>query len=152
METKIVHAEKLVEHPMEMIMDIDSGSTIVPFVERKTIDIAESTTDTYDNKDTEIETQFQEVYDAAMDAYDSQMGTSESVEGKYAARNGEVAVQFLNTALTAAKEKSNVKQHKDKLSIARGKLTKTGTTNNNIIVADRNDILKALANPTSRGN
>jgi len=145
METKIVHSEKQVDHPMEGILDIDENSTLMPIVERKTTDIAATTTEAYDDKDTEIETQFQEVYDAAMDAYDTQMGTSESVEGKYAARNGEVAVQFLNTALQAAKEKSSTKQHKDKLAIARGKLAGVGTTNNNLIVADRNDILKALS-------
>lgn len=149
MDTKIIEVETLVEHPMEGVLDIYPGSTVHQAMERQTSDISETTTEAYDNKDTEIETQFQEVYDAAMDAYDSQMNTSESVEGRYAARNGEVAVQFLNAALNAAKEKSNVKQHKDKLSIARGKLTGAGTTNNNLIVADRNDILKALASSTA---
>jgi len=145
METTFVETEKLKTHPMEEVLDIESGTTVHPMVERQTTDIAETTTEAYDNKDTEIEGQFQEVYDAAMDAFDTQMGTSEDVEGRYQARNGEVAVQFLSTALAAAKEKSNVKQHKDKLSIARGKLTGVGTTNNNLIVADRNDILKALS-------
>lgn len=145
METIIVNAEKVKEHPMEGVLDIEAGTTAYPIAERKTTDIASATTEAYDEKDIEIETQFQEVYDAAMDAFDTQMGTSDDVEGRYAARNGEVAVQFLSTALAAAKEKSNVKQHKDKQNIARGKLTGVGTTNNNLIVADRNDILKALA-------
>lgn len=145
MDTELVETETLINHPMEGVLDIDPQSTMHNVLERQTTNIAATTTEAYDNKDTEIETQFQEVYDAAMDAYDSQMGTSELVEGRYAARNGEVAVQFLNTALAAAKEKSNVKQHKDKLSVSRGKISGTGTTNNNLIVADRNDILKALA-------
>jgi len=145
METTFVETEKIKAHPMEGVLDIEPGTTAYPIVERQTTNIADTTTEAYDNKDTEIEGQFQEVYDAAMDAFDTQMGTSDDVEGRYQARNGEVAVQFLSTALAAAKEKSNVKQHKDKLSIARGKLTGAGVTNNNLIVADRNDILKALA-------
>lgn len=145
MDTKKVQKEKLVEHPMEGILDIESKSTSIPITERQTTDIAETTTEAYDDKDIEIETQFQEVYDAAMDAFDDQNSQTDQVEGRYQARNGEVAAQFLNTALQAAKEKSNTKQHKDKLSIARGKLTGAGNaTGGNLIVADRNDILKAF--------
>jgi hypothetical protein len=144
METKIVDSEKLKTHPMEDILDIESGTTAYQVSKRESTEIAATTTEAYDDKDIEIETQFQEVFDAAMDAYDSQIGTSEDVEGKYQARNGEVAVQFLATALQAAKEKSSTKMHKDKMNIARGKLTTAGKAKNNLIIADRNDILKAM--------
>lgn len=126
------------EHPMEEILDIEPGTTITTRTERTT-DMVEA--EQYDNKDSEIEEQFQEVYDAAMSAFESQCDEAEVVEGKYKARNAEVAVQFLNAALSAAKEKGSLKQHKDKLSTAVAKST-GDTTNNNILVADRNELLK----------
>ena len=78
-----------------------------------------------------------------MGAFESQLEEAELVEGKYKARNGEVAVQFLNTALGAAREKSVLKQHKDKVTVQKGKIG-TVHNHNNLIVADRNEILKTL--------
>lgn len=141
MGTKVEEKEVAKEHPMEEVLDIEPGTTVVSTVERTTELVA---AEEYDNKDNEIEEQFQEIYDAAMDAYDEQMGVSDNVEGKYKARNAEVAVQFLNTALTAAKEKSGMKQHKDKITIDKKK-GPGGTTHidqQNNIIADRNELLK----------
>lgn len=136
--------EKQIEHPMEGVLNIEPGTTTVPTIQRTTEPMVEA--EEYDNKDEEIETQYQEVYDAAMGAFEGQCEEQELVEGKYKARNAEVAVQFLNAALAAAKEKGALKMHKDKQSVAVGKL-KGGshTTNNNLVVADRNDLLRALA-------
>jgi DNA gyrase/topoisomerase IV subunit B len=102
----------------------------------------------YDNKHFEIETQFQDVYDKAMNAFDVQQEMSEDIEGKYLARNSEVANQLLNTALSAAKEKSNLKKHSDNLK-QRGGTAEQGlpgsTTNiQNNIVMDRNELLKIM--------
>lgn len=138
-ETKEI--EVAIEHPLEEIFDIESGTTVMPRTEKTTELVA---TDEYDDKDNEIEKQFQEIYDAALSAFEDQVAEAEVIEGKYKARNMEVGVQLLNAALNAAKEKSSLKQHKDKTAIAKGKLN-GGTTNNTLIVADRNDILKAMA-------
>ena len=138
--TERTEVTKNISHPMEDILDIEPGTTIATKIERNT-EIAEDAE--YDTKDDEIEEQIQEVYDSAMTAFESQMDESELVEGKYKARNGEVAVQFLNAALTAIKEKNGLKQHKDKIAIAKGKLTGSKTTNN-LIIADRNDLLKQI--------
>jgi len=135
--------EVIVEHPMEEILDIEPGTTLVPRVERTTELVS---SEHYDEKDQEIEEQVQEIYDAAMGAFETQMEEAELVEGKYKARNGEVAVQFLNAALNAAKEKANLKQHKDKMVIAQNKYQGPNTVNQNLIVADRNEILKRIAN------
>jgi len=129
-------------HPLEEFFDIEPGSTpkeVVTVVPTELV-----VTETYDEKDGEIEKQFQEVYDAAMVAFDVTTGSIDSTEPKYRARNEEVAVQYLNTALAAAREKSLVKQHKDKMVVASAKATRPGTVNNNLIVADRNEILKQL--------
>lgn len=138
--------EVIIEHPMEEVLDIEPGTTVATVVERST-DLVVAPE--FDEKDNEIEGQMQEVYDAAMGAFDTQAADSELIEPKYRARNQEVAVQFLNTALNAAKEKSTLKQHKDKVSIASVKAANAGTTNNNLIVADRNDILKHLQGSTN---
>ena len=129
-------------HPMEDMLDIEPGTTQVPAtIERSTELVAH---EEFDDKDKEIEEQYQEVYDAAMGAFEQQSMDSEVIEPKYRARNQEVAVQFLNAALQAAKEKGGMKQHKDKLNVAKVKANTAGTTNNNLIVADRNEILKHL--------
>ena len=60
------------------------------------------------------------------------------------ARVGEVAVQFLNTALQAAQNKSLLKQHKDEIAEAKNRNSGPKTVNQNLIVADRNDIIKKL--------
>jgi len=131
--------EIIIEHPLESVLGIEGGTTIVPRIETST---ELTTVNSYDDKDKEIDEQIQEIYDAAMGAFETQMEEAEMVEGKYKARNGEVAVQFLNAALNAAKEKSNLKQHKDKTVLAQHKYQGPDTVHQNLIVADRNEILK----------
>lgn len=131
-----------VTHPVEDVFDIEPGTTLVELEQRSTELVPH---ETYDEKDRELEDQFQEVYDAAFDAFESQSQEAELVEGKYKARNMEVAANLLNTALNAAKEKATMKQHKDKLQRMSPKDMPGGarTVNNNIIV-DRNDLLKQI--------
>lgn len=130
-----------INHPMESILDIEEGTTMMPAVKRTTELVVSGQ---YDDKDDEIDEQFQEVYDLSLEAFEQQSQEAELVEGKYKARNGEIAAQYLNIALNAAKEKGSLKGNKDKLSLAAEKVTGAKTTNNNLIVGDRNDILKQL--------
>lgn len=131
-----------IEHPLEKVFGIEPGTTMLPTVQR-TSDVA--VVHTYDVKDKEVEGQFQEVYEAAMGAFETQSQETELVEGKYKARSGEVAVQFLQTALEAARSKSTLKQHKDKLT-ANAVGAGPKTVHNNLIVTDRNELLKNLKN------
>lgn len=133
--------QKKIEHPAEELFDIEPGSTIVEYQESLPAEITDH--QEYDEKDNDIEEQFQEVYSKAIDAFDTQNDIVDTVEGKYAARNAEVAVQFLNAALNAAKERANMKQHKDKLEVTKDASGGPKTVNNNIVV-DRNDILRTL--------
>lgn len=133
--------QKTKSHPMEQVLDIEEGTTLVPYESRST---ELSIIDEFDEKDQEIEGQFQEVYDAAMTAFDAQAQDAIDIDPKFRARNEEVAVQYLNTALAAAKEKSTMKQHKDKLHADRTKGIAPKTLNQNLIVADRNEILRHL--------
>lgn len=130
-----------IEHPMEKVLDLEENSTSLVVADRQS-NVVQAPS--YDEKDEEIETQFQEVYDAAMEAFDTQMNDSMSIEPKYRARNQEIAVQFLNAALNAASHKSSMKQHKDKVTLDHAKNAGPKTLNQNLIVADRNEILKHL--------
>jgi len=140
MTTETKEVEVAIDHPLEELFEIESGTTLMPHTERTTDLIA---AEEYDQKDTEIEDQFQEVYDAAFAAFEDCASEVEIVEGKYKARMMEVANQSLNTALAAVKEKSMSKQHKDKLAVAKGKLGGK-TVNNNLVIADRNQLLKSF--------
>lgn len=130
-------------HPMEQVFDIEPGSTELTFTSEREVATVASTP-LFDEKDQEIEKQFQEVYETAMDAFEQQAGQSELIEPKFRARNEEVAVQYLNTALSAAKEKLTLKQHRDKIAVAEQKANTPGTLNQNLIVGDRNDILRTI--------
>lgn len=131
---------KVINHPMEEVLDIEQGSTHLPMVdERKS---KATIPDNYDETDTEIVEQFQEIYDTAMDAYEQQANDISAVPPQFRARNQEVAAQYLNTALNAAKEKASLKMSKDKNIIKQTKGPQT--INQNVIVADRNKLLKTL--------
>lgn len=138
--TEFKKVEKQIEHPLEESFDIESGTTMS--TTKKALPVEDVVVDEYDNKDKEIDDQLQEVYELALEEFENQTGRI--VEGRFAARNGEVASLFLNTALNAAKEKANIKLNKDKLiSKVRPKNVTQNLTQNNI-VADRNDILDLL--------
>lgn len=143
---KTVEVEHVIDHPLEKVFDIEENTTVVTRVEAIPTEVA--VVDSYDEKDVEVETQFQEVYDTAMAAFEATTNSIESIEPKFRARNEEVAVQYLNTALAAAREKSVVKQHKDKLSAA--KSAAPSTVNNNFLVADRNEILRNFMEKAQR--
>ena len=130
-----------INHPLEDVFDIESNTTEIIPMNTSATELVVS--EEFDEKDREIDGQFQEVYDAAIAAYDQQAMDAEVIEPKYRARNQEVAVQYLTAALNAAKEKSSMKAHKDKTSIDRKKASTPGSLTQNLIV-DRNDILRAL--------
>jgi len=132
---------KIINHPLEQVLDIEPGSTLLPTTEHRKTEIASAPS--YDEVDNEINEQFQEVFDVAMDAYEQQAQDIETVDPKYRARNQEVAVQYLNTALSAAKEKNNIKQFKDKL-VVKEAVAGPKTLNQQVVIADRNDMLKGI--------
>ena len=141
MSKKKKEIEKAVEHPLEEVLEIESGTTMMPTIEFEKTEMA--TIPTYDVVDSEINDQFQEIYDIALDAYEQQANDLQSIEPKYRARNQEVAVQYLNAALNAAKEKLSIKQAKDK-NMTSAKSMNPQTLNQNVIVADRNEVLKEI--------
>ena len=142
--TEVIKKEKTIIHPLEEALNIERGTTVVEYNEVVPTELLPH--ETYDEKDNEIEDQLQEVYDKAMAAFDVQAEITDIVEGKYSARNGEVAVQYLNTALQAVNSKANLKQHKDKLEVAKEKISTPNKVQNNLIVTDHSDLLRQILN------
>ena len=137
-ENKVV---KTIEHPLEDFFEIEEGTTEVEVYEREGELIRAGG---YDDKDSEIDEQFQEIYDSAMEGYDLLSEELQVVEGKYKARVGEVGVQHLNAALNAASHKARLKEHKDKLESKSKEAPSSITTNNTLIVDDRSAMLDQL--------
>jgi hypothetical protein len=133
---KTITEIKTIEHPMEAIFNIEPGTTEVVVEEVVSGELV--TLDSYDEKDREIESQFQEVYDTAMTSFADQAGLLLQSDPKYRSRNMEVANAFLNTALSAAREKSLLKLGKEKI------LKGVPSTVNNNLIMDRNELLKML--------
>jgi len=101
--------------------------------------------DSYDDKDSEIEEQVQDIFNKAMHGYLNLETVLDSVEPKYRARLAEVALQYLKTGLDAANSKAKQKETVEKIKLRENSLDKGGNTTNNIIFkGDRNDFLKQM--------
>ncbi|MGZ8924271.1 MAG: hypothetical protein ACXW2E_00175 [Nitrososphaeraceae archaeon] len=146
---KITKQEKAIEHPLEELFNIEPNTTIVEYHEvlpEKPVEMP-----SYDNKDNEIELKLEEIYAVAMGQMQIVSDEMDRVEGRFKARIGEVTATMLNVALSAVREKRIMKEHKDKLS-PHQKIDNSKTiTNNNLVVADRNEILRMLADKKDNG-
>jgi hypothetical protein len=137
-----------INHPLERVFDIKEGTTDIAIID-ETRDLTLVEDEKYDDKDNEIERQLEEVYTISVNAAREQLREIELIDPRFRSRAQETSAQMLNTALTALKEKRSLKEHKDRLNVAIKQVEmKQGDTVNNtaVILADRNDILKALKN------
>jgi hypothetical protein len=97
-----------------------------------------------DAEDKEVTEKINSIFDAAMEAYQNQTAYVEILEPRYAARNAEVANSYLNTALSAVSLKAKVKNEKKKLASPGGFIPFGNNTTNNVVVADRNELLRMI--------
>ena len=142
---------KLTDNPLEQIFDIEPGSTIskVQPVEQtqQTTEIVSTndhdTASLINEEDTAVSSQLATIYGYAIDAFEQQTQMVQEVDPRFAARNAEVAAQYLNIALNSVETRAKIRHNKLKLKVDGGT---PNTVNNNLIVADRNEILKMLAN------
>lgn len=139
---QVIKKEKIIEHPLETMFDIEPGTTTVEYNEIIPAEVVHIAG--YDEKDNEIEDKLEEIYAVAMVNVTIATDEMERVEGKFKASVGAAAAQMLNIALGAAREKSLLKQHKDKLGPASRNAGTPHTINQNLIVADRNEILRMM--------
>lgn len=98
-----------------------------------------------DEEDIENDKRFDDVYTAAKEAFDNQMAYTEIIEPRYAARNAEVAANFLNLALQAASAKARVKADRKRAAAFIPGMGANSKVTNNTIVASREEILRMIS-------
>jgi len=127
---------------MELDIDAEYGMTEAPL--QATVQPDAAPVDHKDEDDILIEKRIDEVYDAAMTTFNNQTAFTEIVEPRFAARNAEVAANYLNIALAAANSRAKVKTDRKRSNQAFVPYANNGKTTNNIVIADRNEILKMI--------
>ena len=140
---KTTITQKNIDHPLDAVFDIEPCSTVVEYTEVVPAEVA--VMPNYDTKDNEIETKLEEIYATAMSTVVDMNDAMERVEGKYKARVGEVSATMLSVALGAVNAKTHPKIHKDKLQ-KEPAIGGPYTVNNNLVITDRNEILRMLQN------
>lgn len=135
----------LTTNRLEDIFDIESGTTISTVQPHSTEIVSTNDVDTsslINEEDRAVSQQLSTIYGYAIDAFEQQTQMVQEVDPKFAARNAEVAAQYLTIALNSVNTRATIRQNKLKL---KSDGTNPNTVNNNLIVADRNEILKMLA-------
>ena len=97
-----------------------------------------------DSEDRENDAKIDRVYNMAMAAFEDQNAIASSVDEKFAARNAEVAANFLNIALNAATAKAKLKNDRRRVTQFIPNGQNTSKTTNNVIVASQEDIMKMI--------
>lgn len=95
-----------------------------------------------DADDAAIDKKIDAVYDAAYDTFQNQMAYTEIVEPRYAARNAEVAANYLSIALNAVAVRAKVKGERKK---AAAFVPYANKTQNNVVVASREEIMRMIS-------
>ena len=144
---KTTITQKNIDHPLDDIFDIVPNSTIVEYTTVVPAEVAEMPN--YDNKDNEIENKLEEIYTTAMANVVAISDEIDRVEGKYKARVGEVSATMLSVALGAINAKTHLKIHKDKMQ-KEPAIGGPHTVNNNLVITDRNEILRMLQNKINK--
>lgn len=125
-------------------MEIDDRYAMAEMPAQATVQPEGPPVDHKDADDVEIERRLDEVYETALTTFQNQTAFTEIIEPRYAARNAEVAANYLNIALAAANSRAKVKSDRKRANQAFVPYTNGGKTTNNLIIADRNEILKMI--------
>ena len=141
-----------IKHPLESVfnmgddaMEIDDRYEMVEVPTNAGAVQEGPPVDHKDEDDVLVEQRIDEVYGAAMGAFETQQGYLEVIEPRYAARNAEVAANYLNIALAAANSRAKVKTDRKRANQSFVPYTNGGGKNTtNIVIADRNEILKMV--------
>ena len=144
---------KPIQHPLEAAFNMGPGESEFSIEQEygmtevsPNLPVAqtEAPPDVKDADDILIENRIDEVYDAAIEAFQNQTAYMDVIEPRYAARNAEVAANYLNIALAAATSRSRVKTDRKRANQTFIPYANQGKTTNNIIVASREDVLRAI--------
>lgn len=141
---------KTIEHPLESVFGMESGTMDFEFDNQISTPIETQITPINpiekDDEDQEIDENIKKIFNAAMDAYESQTAFTEIVEPKFAARNAEVAAQYLSLALNATALKAKTKNDKRKNQQF---APINNSTTNNVVIMDRNKLLDMFSDENS---
>lgn len=152
------------EHPLETVFGLDAGTTfseeVVNTLSTRPSELVDPTTGKVVSRSSEaqpdelekeerledlhIDGQLDVIHSTALQAYEKQTRLIEEVDPKFAARNAEVAAQYLTLALNAVNSRVDAKYKRQKVRLAKATSNAPGTVNNNVIVADRNQLLKLM--------
>jgi hypothetical protein len=135
------------KHPLESVFNMREEELEIEnqyqMIEQPEVQAAPPV-DQKDEDDLLVEKRIDEVYDAAMGAFNNQTAYMEIIEPRYAARNAEVAANYLNIALAAANSRAKVKVDRKRANQTFIPHTPGGKTTNNILIANREEILKMI--------
>jgi hypothetical protein len=136
---------KTMTTPLEGIFDIEPNTTLSPIQ----LDSTDLVAIDDDQEHKEISTQLSTVYGYALEAFEHQTELVQTVDPKFAARNAEVAAQYLNIALNSVNSRVDARHKRDKIKIAQNTPASQTAENitNNILVTDRNTILRTVGLP-----
>jgi len=137
------------KHPLDSVFGISENETEDDINSSyEMIDAAQQPVsppeDIKDEDDKLIEGRIDEVYNAAISAFNQQVSFTEIIEPRYAARNAEVAANYLNIALAAANSRAKVKVDRKRANQSFVPYNNGGKTTNNILIANREEILKMI--------
>jgi hypothetical protein len=131
-----------ISSPLEDIFDIENGTT------EKALQLVPASTEMTsidETEEKEISIQLNTVYNYALEAFEQQTANVQTIDPKFAARTAEVAAQYLTIALSAVNTRVSNRDRREKRK-GSGKIEQQNADNiqNNIIVADRNEILRMI--------
>lgn len=133
-------------NPLDELFNTPPAKEVVEYEETTEGALAELAAPTdapeKDAEDVEIDGKIDTVYNAAIDAFNNQTAYTEIIEPRYAARNAEVAAQYLNIALNAAATRARVKGERKRGAAFVPYAAKSQT---NVVVADRETIMRMIA-------
>jgi hypothetical protein len=139
MKTKIVN-------PLDELFETEEQVGMIEYEQATEGELAELQSDApspeIDAEDIEINKKIDDIYTAAYDTFQNQMAYTEIVEPRYAARNAEVAANYLNIALNAASVRAKVKNERKKQAAF---VPYTGNRKDGTVVASREEIMKMIS-------
>lgn len=136
-----------IEHPLDQLFQTETTTNQLKPQEPKQAEIVAAKVEHTPEKDAEdiaIDDKIDAVYDAALEAYQHQTAMVEILEPRYAARNAEVAANYLNIALNAAATRAKIKGDRKK-SAQFVPFTAGNGANQGVVVASREEILKMIS-------
>lgn len=132
--------QKMTSSHLETVFGIESGTTISTVQEVNPEIIEGAIEENTNQEDVAISRQLATVFGYAIDAFEQQTQMVQEVEPKFAARNAEVAAQYLNIALNSINTRATIRNNKLKLKAG----SKAEVVEGGAIMADRNELLKLM--------